>query len=84
MSELQQYPHYPMVIEWSEEDGVYLATIPELGPHHTHGKTYAEAARQGQDLLETLVDDYISDGQPLPEPQVFSYQKWHGHDNLLS
>ncbi len=70
------YPRYSMVIEWSEEDGAYLVTIPELGTQHTHGATYAAAAAQGQDLLETLVDGIREENRPLPPPQMFSYARW--------
>ncbi len=76
LEEQYNYPRYSMVIEWSEEDAAYLVTIPELGTHHTHGRTYEEAARQGQDLLETLVDDMREDDKPLPSPQLFSYARW--------
>lgn len=67
---------YSMLIEWSDEDAAYLVTIPELGIHHTHGRTYEEAARQGQDLMETLIDDLREDGKLLHSPQLFSYARW--------
>jgi predicted RNase H-like HicB family nuclease len=58
-----------MVIQWSDEDNLYVVTLPEFGPYaHTHGATYEEAARQGQDALESLIEAYQADGTPLPEP----------------
>jgi predicted RNase H-like HicB family nuclease len=34
----------------------------------THGHTYEEAAKHGQELLETLIELlYQEDGKPLPE-----------------
>ena len=36
----------------------------------THGPTYEEAAKHGQELLETLIEIYQEDGKTLPEPQT--------------
>jgi predicted RNase H-like HicB family nuclease len=63
---------YAMVIQWSEEDQLYIASLPEFGPGaKTHGATYEDAARQGQDALESLIEAYQADGQVLPEPIRF-------------
>ncbi len=63
---------YSMVIQWSDEDEAYIVTLPEFGPYcKTHGDTYAEAARQGQDVLESLIEAYEADGRALPEPAKF-------------
>ena len=51
-----------MLIEWSEEDQLYLASFPTLAQSRTHGKTAAEAAQRGMELLETLL--------MYPEPAV--------------
>jgi predicted RNase H-like HicB family nuclease len=60
---------YRMVIQWSDEDQAYLVSLPEFGPYSkTHGATYEEAARHGQEALESLVDAYREEGWPLPEP----------------
>lgn len=60
-----------MLIEWSDEDQVYIVTLPEFGGCKTHGKTYAQAARMGQDALESLIDAFQEDGSPLPEPAKY-------------
>ncbi len=44
-----------MLIEWSDEDQVFVAGFPTLHSSKTHGKTTGEAAEQGMDLLETLL-----------------------------
>ncbi|MGH2504015.1 MAG: type II toxin-antitoxin system HicB family antitoxin, partial [Ktedonobacterales bacterium] len=34
--------HYSIVIQWSNEDEVYVVSLPEWGDLvHTHGDTYA-------------------------------------------
>ena len=36
---------YSMIIQWSDEDQVYIVHLPEFGPYaQTHGSTYEEAA----------------------------------------
>ena len=56
-----------MTIEWSDEDQVYIVSLPEWGETvHTHGETYDEAVKRGQELLETMIEIYQQDGRPLP------------------
>jgi len=63
---------YSMIITWSDEDRAFLVRLPEFGPGAmTHGDTYEEAAKHGQEVLEMLVESYIEDGQPLPKPDKF-------------
>ena len=63
---------YSMIIEWSDEDQVFVVSLPEFGPHaKTHGETYEEAVSMGRECLESLIDAYQADGQALPEPARF-------------
>ncbi|MEA5620102.1 type II toxin-antitoxin system HicB family antitoxin [Cronbergia sp. UHCC 0137] len=36
----------------------------------THGETYEEALKNGQEVLEMLIESCLADGESLPEPQV--------------
>jgi antitoxin HicB len=64
-------PHYSMVIEWSDDDQLYVVSLPEWGElAHTHGKTYTEAVKNGEEVLEMLVEHYQAEGRPLPRPKV--------------
>ncbi len=65
--------HYSMVIEWSDEDQVFVVSLPEWGDLlHTHGETYEEALRRGKELIEALIASRQAHGEPLPEPRVFT------------
>jgi len=67
-----KYP-YSMLIRWSEEDQIFLIFFPELTGSDracTHGDTYEEAARKGQEVLELLIESYQEWGWPLPEPSL--------------
>ncbi len=65
--------NYSMLIQWSDEDQLFIVSLPEFGPYcHTHGSTYEEAAKMGQECLESLIDAYQAWGKPLPEPVKFA------------
>ncbi|BAZ29008.1 hypothetical protein NIES4074_14450 [Cylindrospermum sp. NIES-4074] len=65
--------HYTIIIQWSEEDKCFIVSLPEWGDFcHTHGETYEEAFKNAQEVLEMLIESYLEDGQPLPEPQTLS------------
>lgn len=60
---------YSILIQWSQEDQKYIASLPEFGPYaHTHGNTYEEALKHGQEVLELLIEDYQSRNKKLPQP----------------
>jgi antitoxin HicB len=65
--------HYSMLIEWSEEDQVFVVSLPEWGDLvHTHGLTYEEALQRGKELIEGLIAVRQESGEPLPRPRVFA------------
>ncbi len=60
---------YSILIQWSDEDQKYVVSLPEFGPYaHTHGETYEEALKSGQEVLELLIEDYQARGKELPKP----------------
>ncbi len=64
--------NYSMLIQWSDEDQVFICTLPEWGDGcKTHGSTYERAAKAGHQLLESLIGRNIEDGKRLPKPNKF-------------
>ena len=63
--------HYSMIIEWSDEDQAYIVTVPELPGCRTHGETYEEAVRQGQDAIESWIMVAQADNEPIPSPRRY-------------
>lgn len=68
--------HYSILVQWSDDDQAYLVTLPEwegrvFNPI-THGQTYEDAIRQGQEALAALVASARKRNERLPEPQVVS------------
>jgi predicted RNase H-like HicB family nuclease len=60
---------YTMLIEWSDEDGVYVVTVPELPGCRAHGTSYEEAARQGREAIEGWIADAKAWGDEVPKPR---------------
>ncbi len=72
---------YSMKIEWSEEDNCYVVFLPEFTKAMqpvSDGKTYMEAAQNGEDALESfakrllcrIVASYLAEGWSLPQPKT--------------
>ena len=72
---MNQQFHYSMTIQWSEEDGLYIVSLPEweAAGHiaHTHGATYEEAVGRGRKALELLIESARDIGAELPPPRTF-------------
>lgn len=65
-------PHYSMVIQWSDEDQTFVVSLPEFGLFcQTHGDTYAEAVRNGEQVIEMLVSSANDRGESLPAAKVY-------------
>jgi predicted RNase H-like HicB family nuclease len=63
---------YTMMIQWSEEDKLCLVHFPEFPEQQfiTHGDTYEEAARNGQEALKGLIAVLQDHHQTVPQPTV--------------
>lgn len=59
---------FPRVIEWSEEDGIFIGSAPPLIGHCCHGATEADVARQLAVIVADLVADVIDGKMPAPTP----------------
>jgi predicted RNase H-like HicB family nuclease len=68
---------YTMIIQWSEADQLYLVHLPEFPWQQfvTHGTTYQEAAQNGQDALEGLIEVLQANSQSLPEPRQIEFSQ---------
>ncbi|NDJ16078.1 type II toxin-antitoxin system HicB family antitoxin [Myxacorys almedinensis] len=65
---------YSMIIQWSTTDTCYVVFLPDFAEvvmqPCTDGTTYEEAARHGQEVIESLVEILTEEGKPLPEPKT--------------
>ena len=65
--EWEKVRRYAMVIEWSDEDQLFLVSIPDFPGANTHGRTRAEAAAMGEEVIALLFD-----GEAKPPPARFT------------
>jgi predicted RNase H-like HicB family nuclease len=60
---------YEVILYWSEEDGVFIAEVPELPGCIAHGGTQEEALGNSQDAIRLWIDTAKEFGDPVPEPK---------------
>jgi len=66
------YGRYSMVLEWDDQDEIYVVTVPELPGCRTHGSTLEDAVGQGRDALESWIDVARQLGRTIPPPRHFT------------
>ena len=64
--------HYSMTIQWDPRDNIYVVTVPELPGCRTHGRTYAEAIKNAQEVIELCIEDAQKAVEPIPPPRVLT------------
>lgn len=67
---------YAMQIEYSAEDGCFVARAPELSGCMTDGETAEEAMNNLQDAIALYLESAKARGVPVPLP--FSEKKFSG------
>lgn len=60
---------YEIVIYWSQEDGVFIAEVPELLGCTAHGDTPEAALANAQQAIELWIETARGFGDPVPEPK---------------
>ena len=62
---------YTVVLDYSQEDAVYLVTVPAFPEVHTYGATIEEAASNAKEAIELAMEMYREEGKELPnDPTV--------------
>ncbi|MBX9253122.1 type II toxin-antitoxin system HicB family antitoxin [Desmonostoc muscorum CCALA 125] len=65
---------YSMIIQWSDEDQLFLVTIPEFSDRVimpcTYGRTREEAIRNGEEVIEMYLEAWQVEGESIPEPST--------------
>jgi predicted RNase H-like HicB family nuclease len=60
---------YEVIIYWSEEDGAFIAEVPELPGCAAHGATQEDALASAQEAIHLWIDTAREFGDPVPEPK---------------
>ncbi|WP_204102837.1 MULTISPECIES: type II toxin-antitoxin system HicB family antitoxin [Spirulina sp. CCY15215] len=65
---------YSMLVQWSEEDGLFLVTILEFSDRVvmpcTHGKTRTEAIQNGEEIIDMYLEAWEVEGESIPQPST--------------
>lgn len=60
---------YEVIIYWSEEDGAFVAEVPELPGCAAHGSTQKAALASAQAAIRLWIETAKEIGDPVPEPK---------------
>jgi predicted RNase H-like HicB family nuclease len=60
---------YEIIIYWSDEDGIYVAEVPELPGCSAHGESYESALSNAKDAIALWVETAKEFNDPIPEPK---------------
>ena len=60
---------YEVIVYWSDEDGAYLAEVPELPGCMADGGTYAEVMDTVQVIMREWIETAVELGREVPKPK---------------
>jgi len=60
---------YSVALAWSDEDGGYIATVPEFEGLSAFGETPEEALAEAKTALQGFIEVLEEAGKALPDPQ---------------
>ena len=62
-------PHYHINVFWSDDDGLWIADVPDLKYCSSHGDTPEEAIADIQDAIEGWIEAARETGLDIPKPR---------------
>jgi predicted RNase H-like HicB family nuclease len=68
--ELAEARRYGMCIDWSPEDGVFVASFRDVPFVRAHGATREEAAERGEEVIVAWLTAMKDAGYPITPPTV--------------
>ncbi len=60
---------YEIIIYWSEEDGAYIAEVPELAGCMADGQTAGEALHNAEEIIHEWIETAQELGRQVPDPK---------------
>ncbi len=60
---------YEIIIYWSDEDGAFIAEVPELPGCLAHGDSRELALANAKDAIALWVETAAEHGDPVPQPK---------------
>jgi predicted RNase H-like HicB family nuclease len=60
---------YEVIIYWSDEDGAFIAEVPELPGCAADGATYQESLANVEVIIQEWIETAKELGRPIPQPK---------------
>ena len=60
---------YEIILYWSDEDGMFIAEVPELPGCMADGETRMQALSNAEQLISERIETAKEMGRPIPTPQ---------------
>ena len=60
---------YEIILYWSKTDKAFVAVVPELPGCMADGKSYVEAVKNAEVVMQEWIETARSLGRPVPEPR---------------
>ena len=61
---------YEIIVEWSDDDGAFVAEVPELPGCTAHGDTRQAALVNAGQAMDLWIETAREFGDPIPEARV--------------
>ncbi len=61
--------HYEIILYWSDEDGVFIAEVPELPGCMAHGESHEAALSSVKDAMTLWLEVAHERGASVPSPK---------------
>lgn len=66
---MDENTRYEVILYWSNEDGTFVAEVPELAGCAADGATYQEALANVEVVIREWIEAARELGRPIPEPR---------------
>jgi predicted RNase H-like HicB family nuclease len=60
---------YEIILFWSDEDGSFVAEVPELPGCMAHGASQEDALANAQEAIRLWIETAEEFGDPIPKPK---------------
>ncbi len=64
-----KHPHYHINLFWSDDDGCWIADVPDLKHCSAHGDTPDEAIASIQEAVVLWLETAVECDMPIPKPR---------------
>jgi len=60
---------YEIILYWSQDDGAFIAEVPELPGCMADGETYSEALKNVELIIQEWIETATELGKVIPKPK---------------